>query len=97
MTTIEVNNNVNWDSKTRTFSINERHVAFATRYKLINPKTQNCAEFELSHSTGREFDPATKWIYKCVTDSELILQVCNDAAMTHIAAQNYLRAKMQNM
>jgi hypothetical protein len=94
MTTIVIDKNVSWNKDEKVFSISERHIPFATSYKLLNPKTNKGVVFEFSHSTGPEFDINTKWIYTCDVE-EVTLQVCNDAIMTNIFADNYLRAKLR--
>jgi len=73
------------------FSMSEKDVTFDTSYKVVNPKTNNSVVFNFTHSTGPEFDPETKYIYK--SDDGLTLEVCNDKKITAIRAQNYLEAK----
>lgn len=80
------------DPVTKVISVSEKHVPFATTYNVISTTRVNKV-FELSHSTGSEFDPNTKWVYK---NGELVLEVCNDKKMTAIAAENYLKAKLRN-
>ena len=83
----------NYNKETKTFTVSEKHVPFATRYTVIGKKTSEEKVFDLSHSTGQEFDPKTRWVYKC---DDLILEVCNDAEMTKIAAESYLTGKLRN-
>lgn len=78
------------------FSFNERHVPFATQYEVVNPKTGNSMLFELSHSTGPEFDPKTCWIYFNV-DKTLSLKIANDKVLTQLQAQRYLNAKTKRL
>ena len=80
--------------ETNTFMVNERDVPFDTSYTIKNSVTGNSMEFEFTHSTGPEFEPSTKWIYKSADGC--ILEVCNDPEMTEIARKNYLRAKLGN-
>jgi hypothetical protein len=83
----------NYNPLTETFSVSEKDVPFATEYNLIS-LIGNTKVFKFSHSTGPEFDPNTKWIYKA--DDRFILEVCNDAKQTAINAKNYLNAKLNN-
>ncbi|MBC7866236.1 MAG: hypothetical protein H7X88_01770 [Gloeobacteraceae cyanobacterium ES-bin-316] len=95
MTTIAFNpKNGTWsyDSKTKTFMVSEKEIPFATSYLVQNTSTGNFMEFEFTHSTGSEFDPTTRWVYKS-KKMDLTLEVCNDAKMCKQAASNYLAAK----
>ena len=79
--------------KDNTFYVNEKDTpAFTTTYKVINPKTGKSAEFELSHSTGSEWDPKTIWIYKN-KELGLELHVSQDPNITIKRANNYLHHK----
>jgi len=82
---------VGWDKATKTFSIDEKLVRFATSYELLNVATGNSKIFELSHSTGPEWDPSTKWIYK---SGDLTLEVVQDKKLTAKRAEAYLDAKL---
>jgi hypothetical protein len=82
-----------YDSIRKTFIMGERNIPFATKYKILNPKTQKEKLFEFTHSTGPEFDKNTRWVYK--SEDGLQLEVCNDEQMTKIAADNYLTAKLR--
>ena len=73
------------------FSMSERDVTFDTSYEIVNPKTGNSVVFNFTHSTGPEFDPETKYIYK--SDDGLTLEVVNDKHITKVRAQMYLEAK----
>ena len=54
-----------WNSKTREFSMSERHVpGFASEYSILNPASGKSCIFKLSHSTGSEWDPETKRLFK---------------------------------
>lgn len=79
----------------RSFLFSERDIPFRTEYEVFNPKTGETVTFKFSHSTGSEFDPATKWIYWNI-DKNIRLEVSNDPEMTAIAAENYLRAKTRS-
>jgi hypothetical protein len=81
-----------YNKETKTFSVSEKDVPFDTSYEVIGMKTGETKQFELSHSTGPEFDPNTRWVYKC---DDMVLEVCNDAEMTKIAAANYLKGKLR--
>ena len=92
MTTIDLNKvPYSVDPITKVISVSEKHIHFATTYNVIS-KTRTAKVFDFSHSTGPEFDPNTKWVYKC---ENFVLEVCNDKKMTAIAAENYLRSKMK--
>jgi len=71
--------------------MSERDVRFDTTYELFNEKTNKGMEFEFKHSTGSEYAPDTKWIYK--SKEGFILEVCNDARMVEQAKQSYLIGK----
>ena len=80
----------NYDPLTSTISVSERDVRFATTYEVLSKKG-NKKIFELSHSTGPEFDPKTRWVYK---DADgILLEVSNDPITTRKLASNYLAAK----
>jgi hypothetical protein len=93
MTTIRLSD-IDWsfDKKTSTILISERDVPFATTYIVISPKTGLGKFFQFSHSTGDEYDPKTCWIYKSADG--MVLSVSNDEEMTKLAAERYLRAKL---
>ncbi len=83
----------NYNKITKTISISEKEVAFATRYRVLSPTTRNEVEFVFSHATGPEFDPNTKWVYESAIG--VTLEVCNDPELTKILADNYLKAKLR--
>lgn len=83
-----------YSAETRTFTVSERDVQFATEYRLINPVTGIGRVFRFLCSTGPEFEPTTRWIYE--TEDGLKLEVCNDPEITRTAAANYLAAKLRN-
>lgn len=81
--------------KDHTFHINERDTTFNTRYDILNPKTGKRVTFELSHSTGSEWDPKTIWVYKN-TDLGLQLHISQDINITKLRAESYLKNKLKN-
>lgn len=82
-----------YEAERKCFVISEKDVPFATSYVVKNPQTGVEKTFNFTHSTGGEFDPKTRWVYK--TEDNLLLEVCNDATMAKEAAQNYLKAKLR--
>lgn len=84
----------NYDKETKTFTVSEVGIAFSMNYTLLNPVTGESREFELSHSTGNEFDPDTEWIYK--SDDGLTLRVVQDTKLTEMRGENYLTHKTRN-
>lgn len=92
MTLIDLNK-IDWSFENKVITISEKAVPFATEYNVRSPKGGE-KEFKFSHSTGPEFDPNTKWIYK--SEDGLQLAVCNDAQMVKAAAAAYLKAKTRN-
>lgn len=90
--------NYKFNSDSLTISMSEKDVPFDTSYELRNPKTGTKLKFDFSHSTGPEFDPETKWIYRADRGSifrNLKLEVCNDEYITAMNAANYLNAKLR--
>lgn len=83
-----------YNKETKTIVISEKDTMFATNYTVISDKTGETKLFELSHSTGPEFDPKTRWVYK--DDSDITLEVCNDKQMTKMASKLYLDAKINH-
>ena len=83
----------NYDKDTKTFTISERGIPFSMNYKVINPNTGGSRSFELSHSTGSEYDPDTIWIYK---SGEFTLEIVQDKFLTKIRSDNYLRHKTKD-
>jgi hypothetical protein len=74
------------------FTMSERDVPrFDTQYKVLNDKTDGGMDFKLSHSTGPEFEPNTKWVY--LSEEGYTLEVCNDPKMTEEAKKNYIKGK----
>lgn len=95
MFTIELNKHLYlYDESRKTFVMSERGIPFGTTYVVKNPKTGGSRTFNLSHSTGPEFDPKTRWVYK--SEDGINLEICNDAQMTKVASENYLKAKLRN-
>lgn len=91
MTRIELKK-IPWSFENKVITISEKGLPFATEYVVVSPKGGE-KEFKFTHSTGPEFDPNTKWIYK--SDDGLQLAVCNDAEMVKVAAKAYLDAKLR--
>lgn len=93
MTTITLSA-IRWsyDKSTKTILISERDVPFATKYKVVSPRTGKSKVFDFDHSTGPEFDKNTKWIYK--SEDGVTLAVANDVIMVKVAAERYLDAKL---
>jgi aryl-phospho-beta-D-glucosidase BglC (GH1 family) len=81
-----------FDKATSTFHCSEKAVRFDTEYKVINTDTKNFMVFKFKHSTGPEFDPNTKWIYKNES-GEYTLSIANDAEITQLRADIYLAHK----
>jgi len=79
-----------YNKDTKTFTMSEKDIPFATTYKVVSPDTGGEMEFSFTHSTGPEFAPDTRWIYK---SGEYTLEVCNDPEVTKQAAAAYLAAK----
>ena len=81
---------ISYNASNKTFSVSGKRVKFGTTYTLINDLTGNTMDFNLSHSTGSEWEPGTKWVYK--NENGYTLEVGNDD-VTPKHAENYLRAK----
>lgn len=86
--------NTNYDAKTGTFVMSEVGIQFSMNYKLINPKTGDSREFELSHSTGSEWDPETVWVYK--SDDGYTLIITQDTHLTKERSASYLKHKTKD-
>jgi len=84
---------VKYDSSTKTFSVKGSGITFGTVHELHNTRTNESKQFNLSHSTGSEWDKNTKWIYESVDG--FILEVGNDD-VTKTQQYNYLNAKLRN-
>lgn len=78
----------------KTFIISEREIRFDTEYEIYNPKTGVRKEFNFTHSTGPEFDPATAYVY--ANEEGYSLWVTNDATITANNEEAYLKAKLRN-
>jgi len=92
MTTIDLKK-VPYSVKNKTVYVSEKNVRFDVKYSVISNKTGETKEFNFECSTGEEFDPKTEWVYK--SSEGFKLHLCNDAEMTKIAADNYLKAKLR--
>jgi len=75
----------------RLITISERNVKFDTAYRLWNPITEHGKVFNFSHSTGPEFSPDTKYIYK--SDDGFTLEIVNDHVITEARKQMYINSK----
>lgn len=80
--------------KNSTFFVNEKDTTFDMSYIVLNPDTGKMLVFELSHSTGPEFDPKTIWVYKN-KDLNLELHISQDPNITKVRANNYLNHKLK--
>jgi hypothetical protein len=76
-----------------TFYGTEREIPFDTSYKVTNLKTGRSEQFDFVQSTGSEWDPKTRWIYK--SPSGISLVISNDEEITALRADAYLKAKLQ--
>ncbi|MBW3020936.1 hypothetical protein KY334_06575 [Candidatus Woesearchaeota archaeon] len=83
-----------YNKDTKTFFIKGGDVQFGTAHEIKNYKTGNSMFFNLDHSTGSEWDPTTKWIYK--SKEGYFLEVGNEE-VTPQHANNYLEHKLRNM
>jgi hypothetical protein len=81
-----------YEADRKCFVISEKDVRFATTYMLISTSGAQ-KKFDMTHSTGSEYDPNTRYVYK--SEDGLLLEVCNDAEMVKTAAANYLAAKLR--
>jgi len=99
MYTVTFNPERGWsyDHRTKTILVSEKDLGagFATEYEVVNPNTGTKVIFTFTHSTGPEFDPKTKYVYKAKWGDSLFLEVANDPAWTREAARNYLQAKLR--
>lgn len=82
-----------YDKESKTFTISEVGVQFSMNYTLINPTTGGKKEFELSHSTGSEFDPDTEWIYE--SKDGFTLKIVQDYKITKEREAHYTYHKMR--
>jgi len=84
---------ISYNATTKTFSVSGKRVKFGTKYTLVNDLTGNTMDFYLSHSTGSEWEPETKWVYH--SGKGYILEVGNDD-VTPQTVTEYLRGKNIN-
>ena len=82
---------VKYNKENKTFIVSGKLVKFDTSYELFNSETNQAVKFELSHSTGSEWDPKTIWVYK--STNGFILNVGNDE-VTPKHAEHYLNHKL---
>ena len=95
MTNITFNpTNHHYDKEKKVFSISEKDTKFDTSYTIKNEATGKSMKFNLTHSTGPEFAPDTKWVYE--GEEGVTLEVCNDPEITKQLAKNYLQAKLRH-
>jgi len=99
---------MHYDPKSRTSHVSEHLIRFATAYRVLNPKTGDYMDFNLSHSTGPEFDENTEWVYTHNTQGNAkgnvkplhtecyFLRIKNDSDLTEKRKRNYLDFKMNN-
>ena len=73
----------------------EKSIPFDITYTVKNTVTKNSEIFEFAYSTGPEFDPDTQWVYK--SNSGIRLIVCNDAEITRIRGELYLKHKIADL
>lgn len=85
------NNPLTFNKKENTFYGSEKNIPFDTSYEVKNTETGISVKFNFTHSTGPEFDPKTQWVYK--SEQGMLLIVANDAEITRINADNFLKAK----
>ena len=90
---IHDNDKLTYDSSNKSFHIAERHIKFATRYSIKNPKTGASMAFDFVEASGPEFDKDTKWFY--ANPSGITLVVYNDPYLVKIRGKAYLKAKMK--
>lgn len=83
-----------YNKVSKTFQVNEKDTTFATEYSIKNPKSGASVVFKLSHSTGCEWDPNTKWIYK--SDCGLVLEISQDLEITKKREAAYINHKLKN-
>ena len=72
--------------------VSEVNTKFDTKYNVISPNTGVTKTFYFECSTGSEFDPKTEWVYK--SPDGFRIHVCNDANITELRAQSYLKHKL---
>lgn len=82
-----------YNTETKTITVSGKDVPFDTSYVVKNPKTNGEVMFELSHSTGSEWDPKTMWVYK--SKEGITLKIGNDD-VTPAHANAYLQAKLNH-
>ena len=88
-------NHLRFDKEANTFFGSERNIKFATEYEVKNTISGKSEKFEFTHSTGPEFDSATQWVYK--SESGILLIIGNDAEITKLNAEAYLKHKTENL
>ena len=84
--------NIRYTVRNGIIYVSEVHTKFDTKYDVVSPKTGVTKTFNFECSTGTEFDPNTEWIYKSAEGYKL--HVCNDANITKLRADSYLKHKL---
>ena len=97
MTTINLSrgsksNPLTFNKEDKTFYGTEREIPFDTSYEVKNLSTGASEVFSFVESTGSEWDPKTRWIYK--SKSGLVLVISNDPQITKMRSDAYLKAKI---
>ena len=97
MTTINLfpgskNNPLTFNRGDKTFYGSEREIPFDTSYEIKNNSTGASEVFNFVESTGSEWDPKTRWIYK--NKSDLFLVISNDPEITNMRSESYLKSKI---
>lgn len=82
---------ITYDAKGKIFTSTSQGVMFGTKHTVVNDLTGKKVEFELSHSTGSEWEKDTIWVYTSIC-KKYILHLKNDD-VTEQHKENYLRAK----
>lgn len=84
---------VKYTAAEKLFVCSGKQTKFDTSYKLENSETKKNKVFQLSHSTGSEWDPKTIWVYK--SEDGYTLHILNDD-VTQAHADAYLQHKLGN-
>lgn len=85
---------ITYNPKEKVFTSSSIGVAFGTDHILVNTKTGTKVKFELTHSTGSEWDNNTIWVFvsEC---KEYTLHLLNDD-VTDAQRTSYLNCKLSN-
>ena len=94
MTHIEFNDTCSYTESLKLITVSEKHVTkFDSSYRIWNPITEHGKVFDFTHSTGPEFEPDTKYIYK--SEDGLTLEIVNDPTRCKERKQMYIDAKLR--